>query len=90
MKVLLTGNMGPCEGCKTRIHQFLQDVRQILGAEHRGIWVSLEANYTTRTNDVIRKDTDTRYGYPDDTQEINSDGYRYFAKTEIPWPQRIN
>lgn len=82
IKVILTGNMGPCEGCKSRIQAFLSDLVKISGKK---IKISAEVDYFTKTHKLTRLEVDTRYGYPDDVEQTNSSGYKYYQKIETPY-----
>ena len=71
--ILITGNMGPCDGCKGRLQRFVQTCR----ARWFGVNFELEVNYTTRPNDVVRKQLDTTYGHHGDGQRVSSGGLGY-------------
>jgi hypothetical protein len=60
--ILITGNMGPCDGCKGRLQRFINECR----TRWVGVNFELEVNYTTPPNDVTRKRLDTTYGHHGD------------------------
>jgi hypothetical protein len=56
--IVVVGNMGPCNGCKIRLRNFLRLLRQ----NFRYVNFSVEVNYMTRPNDVWRQHMPTTYG----------------------------
>jgi hypothetical protein len=72
--ILITGNMGPCNGCKARLNNFLEICR----SRWLGVNFELEVNYTTQPNDVVRKQQDTTYGHHGDGNRTSSSGRGYY------------
>jgi hypothetical protein len=78
--IYLTGNLGPCEGCKSRIEQLRRDIIEMLGPDGAHARVLVEANYTTPTNRVTRgEDVETQYGYPNDQAGVAASGQPFFS-----------
>src|SRR5579862_127481 len=75
--VLLTGNVGPCDGCKARIMEFLRRVQK----QAPNVHVRVEANYTTASRQETRQQQTTRYGYSDAQTQHSLVGQRYYFKT---------
>jgi hypothetical protein len=72
--ILVTGNMGPCDGCKDRLQRFVATCRQ----SWRGVNFDLEVNYTTRPNDVRRQGLGTTYGDHNDGSRTSPSGIGYY------------
>ena len=76
--LLITGNMGPCDGCKTRFTRFLATCR----ATWQFVNFELEVNYTTPPNDVRRGGQDTTYGDHNDGSRVSPSNLRYYHNTQ--------
>lgn len=71
--ILVTGNMGPCNGCKGRLQRFVATCRQ----RWLGVNFELEVNYTTQPNNVLRQGLNTTYGYHNDGSRTSPSDIRY-------------
>jgi hypothetical protein len=74
VEILVTGNMGPCDGCKDRLERFVATCRQ----RWIGVNFELEVNYTTQPNDVRRQGLDTTYGDHNDGSRTSPSGTNYY------------
>ncbi|MDI3289432.1 hypothetical protein [Polyangium sp. 15x6] len=73
---IVVSNMGPCDGCKTRLQNFLDQLRR-----HPYCWqlnFSLESDYMTPPNDVDRQRLRTTYGYHGDNSRTSPSRVRYY------------
>ncbi|HEY6173370.1 MAG TPA: hypothetical protein VIX73_02960, partial [Kofleriaceae bacterium] len=75
--ILITGNMGPCDGCKARINRFIN----ACNTTWRGVNFEIEVNYTTPPNDVRRGRGNTTYGDHDDGARTSPSGLNYHHHT---------
>lgn len=73
---VVVSSMGPCDGCKTRLQNFLLSLRRQFF--YRQLNFSLEANYTTPPNDVERQRMPTTYGHHGDGSRTSPSGVRYY------------
>jgi hypothetical protein len=74
VEILITGNLGPCDGCKDRLERFIAECRR----RWLGVNFALEVNYTTQPNDVQRQGLDTTYGHHRDGFDTAASGMRYY------------
>ncbi|GAA3107237.1 hypothetical protein [Streptosporangium carneum] len=66
VRVVLVGNIGPCDGCKARLNYFLGDVVELFGSK---VPVVVDSVYDTSQahRQLPRQGITTVYGYPDAT-----------------------
>lgn len=80
IRIVLSGNLGPCDGCKLRAQVYVNDTAQLF----LGATVVLESNYFTATAQTVRQNVPTMYGYGDDQQRSTSSGRDYFTRNVHP------
>ena len=70
IRVIISGNLGPCDGCKQRIRQFALSVQQLINDEkpNHAIRLIIETNYYTATSSTNKRGPTTQYGYTDDSK----------------------
>lgn len=70
----ISGNMGPCNGCKDRIEAFYNRVIQLVEQFRlpRDFKVELVVNYTQEDLKAVRGDTKTQYGYDHNTPSFRA------------------
>lgn len=77
IRIVLSGNLGPCDGCKRRLEVYLHDTQQLFP----GAIVALESNYFTATAQTERgQQVPSQYGYNDDQPRRSSSMRNYFTR----------
>ena len=76
VRILLAGTSGPCDGCKRRLEAFQRDVLALLP---QGGILSIESSYLNSTSQQTRNETQTRYGYTNQTEEFSARGERFYS-----------
>jgi hypothetical protein len=82
VNVIFSGSMGPCNGCKQRLTEFMEQVDAYARELNGRFRLVLDVNYTTQTNtSTMRK---TTYGYDDDAPVTRlpdtDDEYEYWTR----------
>ncbi|HXU93948.1 MAG TPA: DUF4157 domain-containing protein [Gallionella sp.] len=77
LDILITGNIGPCDGCKERLHNFWQKIKSAL--DRLQVNVTMEVNYQTEPCLTTRQGHETMYGYGRDGFNTSPSGIRYYT-----------
>jgi hypothetical protein len=85
VRVVITGNVGPCNECKARIEAFAERVQKLVNRTQRTnmrqFALIVESRYLNPNTAPLQGERNTRYGYPDE-QQIQTGGlvgYRKFV-----------